>query len=81
MKIENKKYLKNMRRISHIHFVGIGGVGMCGIAEVLFNLGYCISGSDIKDSLILNHLKKLGIVIKKCNLKIAYVTDSVCIMN
>ena len=36
-----------MRRIKKIHFVGIGGSGMCGIAEVLCNLGYCISGSDI----------------------------------
>ena len=36
--------------IQHIHFVGIGGVGMSGIAEVLFNLGYTISGSDQSDS-------------------------------
>ena len=39
-----------MRRIKHIHFVGIGGAGMCGIAEVLANQGYKISGSDIKAS-------------------------------
>ena len=37
-----------MRRIRRIHFVGIGGVGMCGIAEVLLNLGYEVSGSDLK---------------------------------
>ena len=36
-----------MRRISLIHFVGIGGAGMCGIAEVLLNQGYRISGSDM----------------------------------
>jgi UDP-N-acetylmuramate--alanine ligase len=36
-----------MRRIRHIHFIGIGGVGMCGIAEVLHNLGYVVSGSDL----------------------------------
>ena len=36
-----------MRRIRRIHFVGIGGSGMCGIAEVLLNQGYEISGSDI----------------------------------
>lgn len=39
-----------MRRIKHIHFVGIGGAGMCGIAEVLKNQGYQVSGSDIKAS-------------------------------
>ena len=39
--------------IRHIHFVGIGGVGMSGIAEVLFNLGYTISGSDLADSVTL----------------------------
>ena len=36
--------------IRHIHFVGIGGAGMSGIAEVLLNLGYVISGSDLSDS-------------------------------
>lgn len=47
-----KKLIKvpEMRRIKHIHFVGIGGAGMCGIAEVLANQGYKISGSDIKAS-------------------------------
>lgn len=39
-----------MRRIKRIHFVGIGGAGMCGIAEVLLNMGYSISGSDIQVS-------------------------------
>ena len=39
--------LPEMRRIRSIHFVGIGGVGMCGIAEVLLNLGYQVSGSDL----------------------------------
>ncbi|MCR8923687.1 UDP-N-acetylmuramate--L-alanine ligase [Dasania sp. GY-MA-18] len=39
-----------MRRIKRIHFVGIGGAGMCGIAEVLLNMGYSISGSDIRIS-------------------------------
>jgi UDP-N-acetylmuramate--alanine ligase len=41
-----------MGRVKHIHFVGIGGAGMGGIAEVLKNLGYEISGSDIKQSAI-----------------------------
>jgi UDP-N-acetylmuramate--alanine ligase len=47
--------------IRHIHFVGIGGAGMSGIAEVLFNLGYGISGSDLSDSTTLRRLKALGI--------------------
>ncbi len=49
------------RAIRHIHFVGIGGVGMSGIAEVLFNLGYSVSGSDLSDSATLKHLSELGI--------------------
>ncbi|MDD5027973.1 MAG: UDP-N-acetylmuramate--L-alanine ligase [Rhodoferax sp.] len=47
--------------IKHIHFVGIGGVGMSGIAEILFNLGYTISGSDQADSATLQRLAGLGI--------------------
>jgi len=47
--------------IKHIHFVGIGGVGMSGIAEILFNLGYTISGSDQSDSATLQRLGSLGI--------------------
>ena len=47
--------------IHHIHFVGIGGAGMCGIAEVLHNLGYLVSGSDLADSATLRHLAGLGI--------------------
>ena len=49
-----------MRRIRRIHFVGIGGVGMCGIAEVLLNQGYQISGSDIRDSAVTERLRKMG---------------------
>ena len=47
--------------IRHIHFVGVGGAGMSGIAEVLRNLGYQISGSDIADSATLRRLAGLGI--------------------
>ena len=49
----------------HIHFVGIGGIGMSGIAELLLNLGYRVSGSDIKSSDITARLKKLGGTIFK----------------
>ncbi|MDM0105274.1 UDP-N-acetylmuramate--L-alanine ligase [Variovorax sp. J22R24] len=47
--------------IRHIHFVGVGGSGMSGIAEVLLNLGYKISGSDLADSATLRRLAGLGI--------------------
>jgi hypothetical protein len=49
-----------MRRIKRIHFVGIGGAGMCGIAEVLLNLGYQVTGSDLKGSSVTKRLEKLG---------------------
>jgi UDP-N-acetylmuramate--alanine ligase len=48
------------KRIKHIHFVGIGGIGMSGIAEVLVNLGYRVSGSDMKESDTTERLRKLG---------------------
>ena len=51
---------ERMRRVSHIHFVGIGGVGMGGIAEVLCNLGYRVSGSDLKENALTRHLGELG---------------------
>jgi UDP-N-acetylmuramate--alanine ligase len=54
---------ERMRRITAIHFVGIGGVGMGGIAEVLHNLGYRISGSDIKENALTRRLAGLGMTI------------------
>lgn len=52
-----------MGRIRNIHFVGIGGAGMSGIAEVLHNLGYKVSGSDMKPSRVTDHLKSLGVKV------------------
>lgn len=52
--------LPEMRRIRRIHFVGIGGAGMCGIAEVLMNLGYQVSGSDLKRSAVTQRLESFG---------------------
>ncbi len=52
-----------MGRIRRIHFVGIGGIGMSGIAEVLLNLGYEISGSDIQQNAVTNRLEKQGATI------------------
>ena len=52
-----------MRRIKNIHFIGIGGAGMSGIAEVFHNLDYTISGSDIAESAMVRHLRSLDIKI------------------
>ena len=48
------------KKFRNIHFVGIGGSGMSGLAEVLINLGYTVSGSDISNSAVISRLKKLG---------------------
>lgn len=48
------------RRIKRIHFVGIGGIGMSGIAEVLLNMGYGVTGSDLKRTEIVERLERLG---------------------
>lgn len=52
--------IPEMRRIQRLHFIGIGGAGMCGIAEVLLNQGYAIAGSDIKESKTTERLRSLG---------------------
>ncbi len=52
--------IPEMRRIRTIHFVGIGGAGMCGIAEVLLNQGYRISGSDLRRGATIERLESLG---------------------
>ena len=53
------------RRTKHIHFVGIGGIGMSGIAELLLNLGYKVSGSDLGSSPITDNLARLGGIIRQ----------------
>ena len=50
-------------RVTNIHFVGIGGVGMSGIAEVLHNLGFKVSGSDQARNAVTEHLSALGIQV------------------
>jgi UDP-N-acetylmuramate--alanine ligase len=55
--------IPEMRRIRRIHFVGIGGAGMSGIAEVLLNQGYSITGSDLHATAVTSRLKKLGATI------------------
>ncbi|CDM67084.1 UDP-N-acetylmuramate--L-alanine ligase [Pyrinomonas methylaliphatogenes] len=49
------------RRIQHVHLVGVGGSGMSGIAEVLVNLGFRVSGSDLKRSEVIERLERLGV--------------------
>tara|TARA_Y100000996_G_scaffold180085_1_gene140782 strand:+ start:4395 stop:5783 length:1389 start_codon:yes stop_codon:yes gene_type:complete len=65
------------KNTNHLHFIGIGGIGMSGMAELLFNHGFNISGSDINKSERIKHLKKCGLKIfnkhdknniKKCDL-------------
>ena len=48
------------KKIQNIHFIGIGGIGMSGIAEVLLNQGYAVSGSDLKLSATTERLASLG---------------------
>ncbi len=48
-------------KVKHLHFVGIGGVGMSGIAELMFNLNYKVSGSDLSDGEATNRLRRLGV--------------------
>ena len=57
---EQMYLIPEMRRINTLHFVGIGGAGMCGIAEVMLNQGYKITGSDIRKSSNTERLKSLG---------------------
>lgn len=64
MVIERNTYtVPEMRRVRHIHMIGIGGAGMSGIAEVLVNLGYEVSGSDIRPGLVISRLETRGIKV------------------
>jgi UDP-N-acetylmuramate--alanine ligase len=56
-------HLQPMRRIQRVHFVGVGGAGMSGIAEVLVNQGFAVSGSDLVESATTRRLRKLGVTV------------------
>ena len=58
-----RSMVQSLGNIQRIHFIGIGGTGMSGIAEVLSNLGYQVSGSDIKESSVTQRLADLGVKI------------------
>lgn len=70
-----------MRRIKQIHFIGIGGVGMGGIAEVLLNEGYQVSGSDRQVSQMTRHLQSLGAKIFFEHSKANVATASVVVVS
>ena len=57
---EKSRFVPDMPRVNRIHFVGVGGSGMCGIAEVLLNQGYSVTGSDIVGSGVVRRLVELG---------------------
>jgi len=64
MLTDNSNYsIPEMRRVRGIHMIGIGGAGMSGIAEVLLNLGYQVSGSDVRRSPVTQRLESLGITL------------------
>lgn len=68
--LNQKKKIKLMfRHVKKVHFIGIGGIGMSGIAEVLCNLGFKISGSDVKKSANTDRLEKLGAKIYEGHLR------------
>jgi UDP-N-acetylmuramate--alanine ligase len=72
-----RKEVAVFRKIKHVHFVGIGGIGMSGIAEVLLNLGYRVSGSDVRATSITESLAEHGALIflthEAANVKGAHV--------
>ena len=76
-----QQHIPEMRRIKRIHFIGIGGAGMSGIAEVLLNLGYQVSGSDLRQSRVTDRLKEFGAEIflghRSNNIVIQYVCNLV----
>ena len=55
--------IPEMRSIRNIHMIGIAGSGMSGIAEVLFNLGYLVTGSDVAANAVTERLEKIGIKV------------------
>ena len=75
-----------MGHVKKIHFVGIGGAGMCGIAEVLQNSGYLVSGSDLTQSKTTKHLQEIGIKVfighesMQCN-EVDVVVQSTAVSN
>ena len=70
-----------MRGVRHVHFVGIGGAGMCGIAEILLAQGYAVSGSDLVDSPVTQRLVRLGAVVRQGHAAIAVTGAQVVVVS
>ena len=56
--------MQNKNKKIKIHFIGIGGIGMSGIAELMQKIGYSVSGSDINENENIKRLKDIGIIVK-----------------
>lgn len=67
-------------KIKKLHFVGIGGIGMCGIAEVLHNQGYVVSGSDLALTEVTDHLQGLGIKVYEGH-RAENINSADCVVN
>ena len=67
------------RKINNLHFVGIGGAGMCGLAEVMMSLGYLVSGSDLYEHPSLQRLRNIGATIYLGH-DVAHVADADCVV-
>ena len=52
------------KNIGRLHFIGIGGIGMSGIAEILVRQGFVVSGSDLSTSEVTRHLESLGVMVQ-----------------
>ena len=61
--VEAPSNARFMGRVKRVHFVGVGGAGMCGIAEVLASEGYSVSGSDLLASSVTRHLERTGVCV------------------
>ena len=77
-----------MGRVRRVHFVGVGGAGMCGIAEVLASQGYSVSGSDLHASSVTRHLERTGVCVhighkasQVCDADVLVVSSAVPVTN
>ena len=65
--------MQNKNKKIRVHFIGIGGIGMSGIAELMKKIGYTVSGSDINESENVKRLKEIGIIVNIGHNKKKYI--------
>ena len=70
--------MQNKNKKIRVHFIGIGGIGMSGIAELMNKIGYTISGSDINESENVKRLKQIGIIVNIGHHKKKYNKSECC---